>query len=201
MLVQLKQGERQLKKVEKEKTYNANKISKFIYFFFTLQNKGIPVNEIYEKDGVKFIKTERFQEIMGQNGAGDLDGNQDENEGGTQFSFYSDDSYEYVATHPELAKNSQFRNRHRVRIPQLCFEDLPEYETTDEEEEEQHQEPMTPPHKQQESVGINSPKAVAQMVPYNTGTPNMKENPPGQKAHLQNAAKKPMNQKDYQKSI
>lgn len=83
LLVELKQDERQLKKVEKEKTYNANKISKFIYFFFTLQNKGIPVNEIYEKDGVKFIKTERFQEIMGQNGAADLDGNQDENDGGT----------------------------------------------------------------------------------------------------------------------
>lgn len=60
---------------------------------------------------------------------------------------------------------------------------------------------MTPPHKHQENVGINSPKAVAQMVPYNTGTPNMKENPPAQKSHLQNAAKKPMNQKDYQKSI
>ena len=59
--------ERKIKKIEKEKTYNANKISKFIYFFFTLQNKGIPVNEIYENDGVKFIKTDRFQEIMGQN--------------------------------------------------------------------------------------------------------------------------------------
>jgi len=27
---------RQLKKVEREKAYNSNKISKFIYFFFTL---------------------------------------------------------------------------------------------------------------------------------------------------------------------
>lgn len=65
LMVELKQLERKMRKAEKEKTYNANKISKFIYFFFTLQNKGIPVNEIYEKDGVKFIKTERFQEIMG----------------------------------------------------------------------------------------------------------------------------------------
>ena len=63
--VELKKQERKLKKTEKEKLYNANKISKFIYFFFTLQNKGIPVNEIYEKEGVKFIKTDRFQEIMG----------------------------------------------------------------------------------------------------------------------------------------
>ena len=60
LMVQIKNIERKGKKIEKEKTYNANKISKFIYFFFTLQNKGIPVNEIYEKDGVKFIKTNRF---------------------------------------------------------------------------------------------------------------------------------------------
>ena len=60
LLVQIKHIERKVKKVEKEKSYNANKISKFIYFFFTLQNKGIPVNEIYQKDGVKFIKTDRF---------------------------------------------------------------------------------------------------------------------------------------------
>ena len=65
LMVELKKQERKVKKAEKEKLYNANKISKFIYFFFTLQNKGIPVNEIYEKDGVKFIKTDRFQEIMG----------------------------------------------------------------------------------------------------------------------------------------
>ena len=65
LMVDLKKQERKLKKTEKEKLYNANKISKFIYFFFTLQNKGIPVNEIYEKEGVKFIKTDRFQEIMG----------------------------------------------------------------------------------------------------------------------------------------
>lgn len=55
LLVELKNQERKMKKLNKEKTYNANKISKFIYFFFTLQNKGIPVNEIYENDGVKFI--------------------------------------------------------------------------------------------------------------------------------------------------
>jgi len=65
LLVQNRLLERQLKKVEKEKSYNANKISKFIYFFFTLQNKGIPVNEIYENDGVKQIQTHRFQEMMG----------------------------------------------------------------------------------------------------------------------------------------
>ena len=37
LMVQIKAQERKLKKSEKEKLYNANKISKFIYFFFTLQ--------------------------------------------------------------------------------------------------------------------------------------------------------------------
>jgi hypothetical protein len=36
LLVDLKKLERKMKKIEKEKVYNQNKISKFIYFFFTL---------------------------------------------------------------------------------------------------------------------------------------------------------------------
>jgi hypothetical protein len=111
LLVQLQLNERKTKKLEKEKTYNANKISKFIYFFFTLQNKGIPVNEIYEKDGVKFIKTDRFQEIMGQNGGGEMGGEPGEaNDKDSQYSFYSDDSFEYVVVHTDVARASRFKN-------------------------------------------------------------------------------------------
>ena len=136
-----------MKKIQKEKTYNANKISKFIYFFFTLQNKGIPVNEIYENDGVKFIQTDRFEEIMGQS-----NGNKDDATGGAdkdknkgigatedksdQLSFYSDDSYEYVPFKEEIFERSKFKNINNVTIPPLDFEDLPDYETTDEDEEE-----------------------------------------------------------------
>jgi hypothetical protein len=148
LLVELKQQERKLKKIQKEKTYNANKISKFIYFFFTLQNKGIPVNEIYENDGVKFIQTDRFEEIMGQtaNGgkegeaAGGKDGAMDKKQSSgddqtDQLSFYSDDSYEYVQNNLDIEVRSKFKNVHGVVIPPLDFADLPEYETTDEEEE------------------------------------------------------------------
>ena len=111
LLVELKQQERKLKKIQKEKTYNANKISKFIYFFFTLQNKGIPVNEIYENDGVKFIQTDRFEEIMGQTAAGNKDEvgkdgpDKKQNSGDEQtdqLSFYSDDSYEYVQLNADI---------------------------------------------------------------------------------------------------
>ena len=139
LMVELNNINRKMKKIEKEKLYNANKISKFIYFFFTLQNKGIPVNEIYEKDGVKFIKTDRFQEIMGQN-AGMESAPEEKDDSG--FSFYSDDSFEYCPVDQEIYRQSKFKNKFNVIIPSLDFEDLPEYETTDDEEEEgQQQEP------------------------------------------------------------
>jgi hypothetical protein len=45
--------------------YHKNKENKFLFFLFSLQNQGIPVNEIYEKEGIKDIPTSRFGEIMG----------------------------------------------------------------------------------------------------------------------------------------
>ena len=36
LIVELENFKRKMKKIEKEKQYNKNKISKFIYFFFTL---------------------------------------------------------------------------------------------------------------------------------------------------------------------
>ena len=186
---------RKLKKVEGEKTYNQNKISKFIYFFFTLQNNGIPVNEIYEKkgDGVKFIKTDRFQEIMGQNGGGET--GMEEKEKETEISFYSDDSYEYCTYSPRLEKISKFKNIRRIKLSKLNFNNLPEYTTTDDEEDEEV--PMTPPHQ----VHPQSPKATAQPIPFGEVTPYMDEGNSGKNKHLQEAAKKPMNTKDYQESI
>ena len=89
--------------MEKDKNYNGNKISKLIYFFFTLQNQGIPVNEIYERDGVKAIKTDRFQEIMGQNAEQDSRREQEHD-----YSFYSDDSYEYCPFSDDLHEVSRF---------------------------------------------------------------------------------------------
>lgn len=115
----------------KEKDYNATKISKLIYFFFTLQNQGIPVNEIYERDGVKAIKTERFQEMVGGDGLAARDTNQD-----VELTFYSDDSFEYVPVSWRLVSRSKFRNTHKVAIPLLDFADLPSYETTEDDEEE-----------------------------------------------------------------
>jgi len=53
-------------RLEKRVSYHKNKENKFLFFLFTLQNQGIPVNEIYEKEGIKDIPTNRFAEIMGE---------------------------------------------------------------------------------------------------------------------------------------
>ena len=52
--------------MEKKIAYHKNKENKFLFFLFTLQNKGIPVNELYEKEGIKDIATNRFADIMAQ---------------------------------------------------------------------------------------------------------------------------------------
>ena len=188
LMVELKQYDRKFRKVEKEKSYNANKISKFIYFFFTLQNKGIPVNEIYEKDGVKFIKTERFQEIMGQNGA-EQDGTQEQPDSkADEISFWSDDSYEYVPVDEAIVEKSRFKNVHNLHIPELNFEGLPEYETTDEEEEEEEDPSMSQKQEEMQNLGLNSPQPRVQTVPFNQGTPihmNDQYSQSQKKKHLQ----------------
>ena len=48
LLVETEQLKRKLKKAEKKIEYHKNKENKFLFFLFSLQNKGIPVNEIYE---------------------------------------------------------------------------------------------------------------------------------------------------------
>ena len=55
-----------LRKREKREKLLKQKINKLMFFFFTLQNKGVPVNEIYEQEGIKAIRTDRFDEIMAQ---------------------------------------------------------------------------------------------------------------------------------------
>lgn len=67
MLLEQKERIRlKLRKREKREKLLKQKINKLMFFFFTLQNKGVPVNEIYEQEGIKAIKTDRFDEIMAQ---------------------------------------------------------------------------------------------------------------------------------------
>ena len=97
------------------------KINKLMFFFFTLQNKGVPVNEIYEQEGIKAIRTDRFDEIMAQiakenGGGGDqqpaVDGEKRATEGGEEeeeFSFYTEDSYELLNKNPDIRMQSYQR--------------------------------------------------------------------------------------------
>ncbi len=74
----------------KKLDYHKNKESKYLYLLFTLQNKGFPVNEIYESE-VKEIPTSRFAEVQGLK----EDGGETAQDS-IMFSFYSDDSFEPI---------------------------------------------------------------------------------------------------------
>lgn len=88
-----------LRKKEKQEKLYKQKINKLMFFFFTLQNKGVPVNEIYEQEGIKAIRTDRFDEIMAEiakeNGDANAEEKKKEEDSEDQYSFYTEDSYEY----------------------------------------------------------------------------------------------------------
>ena len=98
-LMEEKEGMRlRLRKKEKQEKLLKQKINKLMFFFFTLQNKGVPVNEIYEQEGIKAIKTDRFDEIMIQIAKenGDNPPEKKEEQSDQEFSFFTEDSYEYL---------------------------------------------------------------------------------------------------------
>lgn len=66
ILIQNDNMERKIKKMQKKIEYHKNKENKFLFFLFSLQNQGIPVNEIYEREGIKDIPTQRFAEMMAE---------------------------------------------------------------------------------------------------------------------------------------
>ena len=66
LMVEVESLKRRISKMDKKIAYHKNKENKFLFFLFTLQNKGVPVNELYEKEGIKDIPTARFQDIMAE---------------------------------------------------------------------------------------------------------------------------------------
>ena len=48
LLVKIEKQKMQLRKAKKKEHLQKQKINKMLFFFFTLQNKGIPVNDLYE---------------------------------------------------------------------------------------------------------------------------------------------------------
>ena len=83
---------------------------------FTLQNKGIPVNELYEKEGIKDIPTARFGEIMGEEKTG---------QSSCMYSFYTDDSYEPILEGPDPVLQSKEPKVKPANVPILDLINMP----------------------------------------------------------------------------
>ena len=132
LLVEIESLKRRLSKMDKRIAYHKNKENKFLFFLFTLQNKGIPVNELYEKEGIKDIATSRFADIMAE----EQQQNNPNNQSSLMFSFYSDDSYEPINCGPDFC---QIRKK-PVIVPALNLANLPEYETSSEEDAGENEE-------------------------------------------------------------
>ena len=110
--------------MEKKLAHHKNKENKFLFFLFQLQNQGVPVNEIYEREGIKDIPTSRFAELVGEDPAA--------NQSSLLFSFYSDDSFDPIDVGPDPA----VLKRKPQAVPRLDLLNLPAYESSDEEAEE-----------------------------------------------------------------
>jgi len=96
LLLALEEMKRKVKKTEKKLQHSKNKESKMLCLVYNMQSKGIPVNEIYQAE-VKDIPTNRFGEMAKEEKKkreeeGELGGN----DSSVMYSFYSDDSYDYI---------------------------------------------------------------------------------------------------------
>lgn len=76
--------------LEKKKKKYKNKFFKSAYFLCVLQNQGVNISDIYTKQGMNFLKTERFDEILIEN---NLIQQVSDSSFENDLSFYSDDSY------------------------------------------------------------------------------------------------------------
>lgn len=102
-----------------------------MYLVYILQNKGFPVNEIFDTE-VKSIPTMRFQEFLDSNPEIEeqMHGEEPDKEDiKNLFSFRSDDSYERLTTGPILVK------KRPNFVPKLNLVGLPEYESSSDEED------------------------------------------------------------------
>lgn len=101
-----------------------------MYLVYILQNKGYPVNSIFDQE-VKGIPTARFQEFLDSNPEIEeqMHGEGEKEDTKQLYSFRSDDSYDRLNTGPLL-----LRPRPSF-VPKLNLFGLPEYESSSDEEE------------------------------------------------------------------
>lgn len=114
-------------KLQKKKTRSLRqKLSKLMFFFYTLQkDKNIPVNQIYEEEGIRQIPTNRFNQILGQIDTSfqPFESQSEEDE----FSFYSSDSYELCQIKIERKIPKARSSLINSLVPKLDLTNLPQY--------------------------------------------------------------------------
>jgi hypothetical protein len=103
---------------------------KVMYLIYVLQNRGYPVNQVFEQE-VKHIPTLRFQEFLDKNP--DITDNMPSpgtiNDSKNYYSFRSDDSFDLLCTGPNITK------KRPSNVPPLNLYGLPEYESSSDEED------------------------------------------------------------------
>ena len=124
----------QLKKQLKKEKFLSQKINKLMYFFFKLENKGVPIYKMYQMEGLEKIYTDRFDEIMdlfakNQPKAKHLPSNEQDKNSQTA-SFLTEDSYENLQINPDIYMKDQKRP---FSVPKLSLQELPSYVTTSED--------------------------------------------------------------------
>ncbi len=108
---------------------------KVMYLIYVLQNRGYPVNQVFEQE-VKHIPTTRFQEFLDKNpdimdGMPSPGAINEKKDSKNHYSFHSDDSYDLLCTGPNIIK------KRPSNVPPLNLYGLPEYESSSDEEDQQ----------------------------------------------------------------
>ena len=101
-------------------------------------DRGIPINNIYEEDNFQSLPTHRFHQIVR---TFDTSFKPCDSESENEYSFYSEDSYEYIEPQKDLATSERQKAKVRQLVPPLDLESLPQYVSSDEEEPSQHHAP------------------------------------------------------------
>ena len=120
-----------LKKQSKKEKRLQQKINKLMYFFFKIQQKGVPIYEMYQEEGLEKIYTDRFDEIMALYAQNEQEKENLAANDSKTASFFTEDSYEDLEIKLDFQKKQQNRP---LCVPKLSLEELPGYATSSESE-------------------------------------------------------------------
>lgn len=103
-----------------------------MYFFFKIEQKGVPIYEMYQQEGLQKLYTDRFDEIMALFAKNQQTETKEEDKSTGTASFFTEDSYEELQINPDILMRKQKRPFY---VPKLSLQELPDYVTTSEGED------------------------------------------------------------------